>query len=114
MDNPYPLDPLTLPTPRPFNVTRIKPIHDNTAGTNTKYRQALADTGSVSQFYQLVVTRWPLKASMPQLPGTLVNTFPGRNTDATAFANTTMETFDQNDVRKGCMSCHTLGLTKAP
>ena len=107
-NNPYLLNPLALPTPPAFNVDRVKPIHTSTQDTNGRYRTALAAAGSVWQFYQLVMTQWPLKASTPQTPGTITNTFPGAGTDGTSFANTTMETFDQDNVRKGCMNCHTL------
>jgi hypothetical protein len=110
VENPFPLDPLTLPTPAPFNVQRIKPIHPSTQVTNLVYQQALANAGSIWRFYELVMTQWPLRPNMPQLPGTIANTFPGSGggSDATVFANTTMETFDQERVRTGCMACHTL------
>jgi hypothetical protein len=109
-ENPFPLDPLTLPTPAPFNVQRIRPIHPSTQATNLVYQQALANAGSIWRFYELVMTQWPLQPNMPQLPGTIANTFPGSGggSDATVFANTTMETFDQERVRTGCMACHTL------
>jgi hypothetical protein len=105
--NPYPLDPLILPTPAPFNVQRIAsaPIDGSTATTNMAYRGLLNNAGSVWQFYQLVMTQWPLKPSQPSLPGIPSNTFPGANATS-AFANVTMETFDQNNIRSGCMNCH--------
>ena len=41
----------------------------------------------------------------PATDGSVPNTFPG--TDAfSAFANVTMETFDQGSVQLGCMNCH--------
>jgi hypothetical protein len=104
--NPYPLDPLTLPTPAPFNVTRVKPIHTSTQKTNQAYRAALAAQNSPFQFYQLVMTQWPLAANSPATPGTPANTFPGSGSDQTSFANVTLETFDQNNIRTGCMNCH--------
>jgi hypothetical protein len=107
LNNPYSLSPLPIPTAAPYNVTRIKPIHDSTMATNAAYRKAL--NGTIWQNYQLVMTQWPLKAGMPNLPGTPDQTFPGfpvGTNDKTAFANTTMETFDQRTVRNGCMNCH--------
>lgn len=101
--NPYPIDPVTVPTPAPFNVQRVTPIHPSTASTNVAYRNLLK--GSVWQFYQLVMTQWPLVPSQPSTPGTPANTFPGTNATS-AFANVTMETFDQANVRSGCMACH--------
>jgi hypothetical protein len=106
--NPYPLSPLIVPTPPPFNVTRVKPIHSSTQATNAAYQQALAAQGSgVWQFYQLVMTQWPLFPNSPSTPGTPPNTFPGLGTDQTSFANTTLETFEQGNIRTGCMNCHT-------
>jgi hypothetical protein len=104
--NPYPIDPLILPTPAPFNVQRLTPIHSKTRDTNVAYRSLLKSIGSKWQFYQLVMTQWPLPKSQPNVPGTPANTFPGTGSDGTAFANVTMETFDQTLIKKGCMSCH--------
>ena len=39
------------------------------------------------------------------LDGSIANTFPGVGAFS-AFANVTMETFDQQRVQLGCMSCH--------
>ncbi|MDB5310233.1 MAG: hypothetical protein JWO38_4435 [Gemmataceae bacterium] len=107
--NPFPLNPLKEPPPPPFNVTRVKPIHDSTVQTNQAYQAALK--GTIWANYQLVMTQWPLVPKMPNLPGTPDQTFPGfpaGKNDVTAFANTTMETFDQGNVRTGCMNCHNL------
>jgi hypothetical protein len=115
--NPYPIDPLILPTPPPFNVQRLVPINPSTANTNDAYRALLKQTGSVWQFYRLVMTQWPTVASDPSKPGTPAFTFPGTNATS-AFANVTMETFDQvdqngqPDVKRGCMNCH--NFTRAP
>jgi hypothetical protein len=105
--NPYPIDPLILPTPPAFNVQRLPSalINGSTGNTNTAYRNLLKGTGSVWQFYQLVMTQWPLASSQPNVPGTPSNTFPGVNPPS-AFANVTMETFDQTDIKFGCMNCH--------
>ena len=105
MRNPYPINPPILPTPAPFNVERLKPIHGNTQSTNTAYRNLLKAAGSKWQFYQLVVTQWPVPASQPSQPGDPAHTFPGTGA-TTAYANVTMESFDQRDIRTGCMNCH--------
>jgi hypothetical protein len=105
--NPYPISPLKLPTPPPFNVERLKPIHSSTLATNGKYQATLNGQNSVWQFYELVMTQWPLAANQPALAGTPNNTFPGAGSDSTSFSNTTLETFDQTNIRTGCMNCHT-------
>jgi hypothetical protein len=105
-NNPFTMDRvLQPPTPRPFNVERVKPnlIHPQTQQTNKGYRAALQ--GTVWQNYQLVATQWPLSPNAPSLPGTPKNTFPG--TIGSAFANTTLESFDQKKIGTGCMACHT-------
>jgi hypothetical protein len=51
------------------------------------------------------MTQWPVPGSKPDQKGDPDHTFPGFG-DNSAFANVTMETFDQGDVRKGCMNCH--------
>src|SRR5262249_12460657 len=71
--------------------------------TNAAYQKLLA--GTPWQFYQLVMTQWPLDVNSPKVIGTPQNTFPGNNA-STAFANVTMETFDQASIFTGCMSCH--------
>ena len=108
-ENPYPFPP-TFPTSPPYNVERLTPINLSTQHTNAVYQKLLA--GSVWQFYQLVTTQWPV-AQPPESPtvdptqdGTPAHTFPGRRSDGSAFANATMETFDQTDIKKGCMNCH--------
>jgi hypothetical protein len=110
--SPFPLDPPTPDTPPliPFNVKRIQPIHDSTQQTNMLYRNALKQRNSVWQFYQLVMTQWPVPPQgqttvPPDMAGTPDHTFPGTNA-TTCFANTTLETFEQNNVRTGCMNCH--------
>lgn len=119
--NPYPMDRvLQAPVPPPYNVTRgrILPngkvtnlIHASTVKANQAYRAALQ--GTVWANYQLVMTQWPLKPSSPATNGTPPNTFPGSPpNDVTAFANTTLETFDQGSIFTGCMACH--NVTMAP
>jgi hypothetical protein len=57
------------------------------------------------------VTQWPRLEGSQTLPisasvdGSVDNTFPGTGAFS-AFANVTMETFDQKGVQLGCMSCH--------
>lgn len=109
-NNPIKFPPPNTP-PLKFNVERLKPIHPSTQRTNAAYRQALAQQNSVWQFYQLVMTQWPLQKNPPEpippsQPGTPNSTFPGLGSDGTAFSNVTMETFDQNSIRRGCMACH--------
>lgn len=107
--NPYSVSPLPLPTPKPFNVVRVNPIHVSTKNTNQGYRAALK--GTVWENYQLVMTQWPLIPDRPDLPGTPDKKFPGTVGSTTAFANSTMETFHQTAIRDGCMNCH--NFTKA-
>lgn len=90
-------------SPNIYNVQRKKPIHSSTQNTNAKYQNAI---GGVWQFYQLVMTQWPVPVNQPNLPGTPNNTFPGIGA-TTSFANTTLETWDQNIIGTGCMACHT-------
>ncbi|HEV2172761.1 MAG TPA: hypothetical protein VGR71_04300 [Nitrospira sp.] len=105
-------------SPTVYNVVRIKPIdsqgngtpNTSTQATNAKYQQALS--GTVWQFYQLVMTQWPLQLNPPNpIPpaqsGFPPNTFPGTNA-VSAFSNTTLETWDQFSIGTGCMACHTL------
>lgn len=113
--NPYSINPLPLPVPSPFNVTRTMPISTlvpvpglpSTVQTNANYQAALKSAGSVFQFYQLVMTQWPVPGNTPTNPGTPKFTFPGTGA-TTSFANTTMETFDQGSIAFGCMACHTV------
>ena len=107
-NNPYLLSRvLEPPTAAPFNVIRVKPIHASTQQTNAAYHAALPKN-SIWQFYQLVMTQWPITPSSPSTDGSPGNTFPGSPApnDSTAFANTTLETFDQRFVFFGCMACH--------
>jgi hypothetical protein len=112
--------PPTFPPPAPYNVQRLTPIFSATTAfgspvvptttTNARYQAAVANT--VWKNYQLVMTQWPVPpAGGPNVPpsqdGKPGHTFPGNNgNDATAFANTTMETFDQTRINFGCMNCH--------
>jgi hypothetical protein len=103
--NPIPFPPPDAP-PAPFNIERIKAIASQTRATNSAYQAELARRGvGVWRFYQLVMTQWPVPGDAPANPGSPDFTFPGRGAN-TAFSNTTMETFDQNNIRQGCMACH--------
>jgi hypothetical protein len=107
--------------PTVFNVERLTPptipptvppckgacaINQSTATTNKQYQAALQAKGGPWQYYQLVMTQWPKTPSQPALPGTPANTFPGTGATS-AFANVALETFDQTNIRNGCMNCHT-------
>jgi hypothetical protein len=111
--NPLMLVPLAKEPVRPYNVTRsaVSPIHPKTAFTNLMYERKLK--GSIWEYYQLVMTQWPRvqgEQSVPvpaSLSGDASNTFPGLGSAAgSAFANVTMETFDQDRPQLGCMNCH--------
>jgi hypothetical protein len=109
--NPLSLSPLAPEPVRPFNVVRSNdaPILTSTELTSHVYQRLLA--GTPWQFYRLVVTQWPRLEGNQASPvpatrdGTVPNTFPGAGAFS-AFANVTMETFDQTGVQLGCMSCH--------
>lgn len=109
--NPLSLAPLAPEPVRPFNVVRDAgaPILTSTELTNYAYQRRLA--GTPWQYYKLVVTQWPrLEGNQvtpipPSQDGSVPNTFPGSGAFS-AFANVTMETFDQKGVQLGCMSCH--------
>ena len=109
--NPLSLVPLAAEPVRPFNVVRAPeaPILTSTELTNYGYQRLLA--GTPWQYYRLVVTQWPRMDGPQTTPvpatrdGSVVNTFPGAGAFS-AFANVTMETFDQKAVQLGCMSCH--------
>src|SRR5690242_12115830 len=111
--NPHKLTPLPVPVPTPFNIERVMPIHPSTENTNRLYQQALKTQGnSVWQFYQLVMTQWPIPANAPNSPPPA--TFPPLNGATSSFANTTMETFEQGRLVNGrnvggfgCIGCHT-------
>src|SRR4051812_22093043 len=98
-------------SPTVFNVLRLTPINPSTANTNAQYRSALQARGGPWQYYQLVMTQWPLQLNPPQpIPpsqsGAPSNTFPGSSATS-AYANVALETFDQTNIRNSCMSCHT-------
>ena len=109
--NPLSLVPLAPEPAKPFNVVRAQhaPLLTMTELTNFAYRRLLA--GTPWQNYHLVVTQWPRMDGNQATPipatqdGTVPNTFPG-TAAFSAFANLTMETFDQGSIQLGCMNCH--------
>jgi len=109
--NPLALIPLAKQPVRPFNVVRAEklPIHPKTQATNAQYRKLLE--GTVWSNYQLVVTQWPLAPGDQSVPvsatraGDIFETFPGDGATS-AFANMSMETFNQSRPAQGCMNCH--------
>ena len=109
--NPLSLSPL-LPEPvKPFNVVRDAEAQILTSTELTSYGYQHLLAGTPWQYYRLVMTQWPRlegKQTNPipaNVDGSIENTFPGLGAFS-AFANVTMETFDQKGVQLGCMSCH--------
>jgi hypothetical protein len=97
-----------------FNVTRVKPIGigpATTPATNAAYQGLLAQAAPNSpwQYYELVMSQWPVPGNTPANPGGPKFSFPGKikaGDDASSFANVTLETFDQTSIFTGCMNCH--------
>jgi hypothetical protein len=113
LENPLSLAPLAKEPVKPFNVARASasPINPKTAYTNLMYGRQLK--GTIWENYQLVMTQWPRvegeqSAPLPaSLSGDASHTFPGLGSaSGSAFANITMETFDQLRPQLGCMNCH--------
>ena len=111
--NPLLLVPLAREPVQPFNVTRsaVSPINPKTAYTNLMYERQLK--GAVWANYQLAMTQWPRVPGEQSLPvpaslnGDASHTFPGLGSaSGSAFANLSMETFDQDRPQLGCMNCH--------
>ena len=110
-ENPLTLVPLAPEPAKPFNVERsiTAQIHPKTALMNMVYQRLLK--GTPWENYQLVTTQWPRLEGDQATPvpatqgGDITTTFPGAGAFS-AFANLTMETFDQNRPQLGCMSCH--------
>jgi hypothetical protein len=109
--NPLSLVPLAPEPVRPFNIERARAAPILTATELTSYRYQALLAGTPWQYYRLVATQWPrLDGNQatpipPTVDGSIGNTFPGEGAFS-AFANVTMETFDQERVQLGCMSCH--------
>jgi hypothetical protein len=113
LENPLTLTPLAKEPVKPFNIARsaVSPVHPKTAYTNLMYERQLR--GTVWENYQLVMTQWPRVTGEQSVPvpasvnGDASHTFPGLGSaSGSAFANITMETFDQDRPQLGCMNCH--------
>ncbi len=110
-ENPLKLIPLQPEPATPYNVTRsvMTPIHPKTELMSLVYQRLLQKTPW--EFYQIATTQWPRLEGNQAAPvpatqgGEMTTTFPGAGA-TTAFANLTMETFDQTRPQLGCMSCH--------
>jgi len=110
-ENPLTLMPLAKQPATPFNVERsiMMPIHPKTELMTLVYQRLLH--GTPWEFYQIATTQWPRLEGNQAAPvpatqgGEMTTTFPGAGA-TTAFANLTMETFDQARPQLGCMSCH--------
>jgi hypothetical protein len=110
------------PNPTPVQVTRVNPVPNTPPGQSTRevnaYYQKLL-TGTVWQYYQLVVTQWPFNPGIGQgnpfmlmqnggvYPQNAGSAFP-----VDGAVNTSLETYfqTQNDAAgaggNSCMSCH--------
>ncbi len=110
-ENPLMLVPLAKQPVTPFNVTRniMAPVHPKTELMNLVYQRLLHNTPF--EFYRVATTQWPRLEGNQAAPvpatqgGEITTTFPGAGATS-AFANLTMETFDQGRPQLGCMSCH--------
>ena len=110
-ENPLKLIPLMKEPATPYNVERsiMMPIHPKTELMNLVYQRLVH--GTPWEFYQIVTTQWPRLEGNQAAPvpatqgGEMTTTFPGAGATS-AFANLTMETFDQARPQLGCMSCH--------
>jgi hypothetical protein len=110
-ENPLTLVPLAKQPATPFNLTRsvMMPIHPKTELMTLVYQRLLHHTPW--EFYQVATTQWPRLEGNQAAPvpatqgGEMTTTFPGAGATS-AFANLTMETFDQSRPQLGCMSCH--------
>ena len=92
--------------PQPVNIQRLTPVNSSTVNTNGMWQSALKAKNSVWQYYQLTMTQWPVPGNAPANPGSPGFSFPGFGATS-AYANTTLETWDQTNIRNGCMNCHT-------
>jgi hypothetical protein len=94
--------------PPPVNIQRVTPVNPSTVQTNGLWQSAFAAKNSVWQYYQLTMTQWPTPGNTPSNPGSPNFSVPGSgpHDHGSAFANTTLETWDQSNIRSGCMACH--------
>ncbi len=96
----------------PYNVQRLSPIAGDILTLNKAWRAALAATGSVWQYYKLVLVEWPNLMDNPTQDGITSGPSPPCMLQPDAnLANTVMETFLQgvkycNTPVTTCMGCH--------
>jgi hypothetical protein len=96
------------PPKTPFNVERTEHlINIKTADRNQVYQKLFGAQSAQSkwQYYELVMTQWPIDDVAPGEAGDPAHTFPTTSTSS-AFANTVMETFFQKDRKFSCLGCH--------
>jgi hypothetical protein len=96
------------PPKEPFNVERKwHLINLKTVETNQAYQKLFRAQSAKSkwQYYELVMTQWPTENVAPGEAGDPAHTFPTTGTPS-AFANTVMETFFQEDRKFSCLGCH--------
>ena len=89
----------------PMQITRLTPV-SSLANSVTAYAWSLMPSGSVFNYYRLIDVQWPSNPSQIP-PGATVPLSAGGITPPTGtsiVANTTMETFLQNQL--SCMDCH--------
>jgi len=102
---------------QPVQVTRLNPIPDTPSGASTRdinarYQQLLS--GTVWQYYQLVITQWPATPERFKTfdEGGIYPQDSGGAFPAKGAINTTMETYFQSEADalgaggNSCMSCH--------
>jgi hypothetical protein len=97
--------------PRPYQVQRLQPIKTEVVDLNRVQQAKLATLGSVWRNYKLVTTQWPVIGMAPNHDANAVIPSPAcAGPNASATANTTMETFFQAPSNCGfqltCMGCH--------
>jgi len=92
--------------PDPMQVVRQMPIEASTMQTNRAYWALPEIKGTVWENYMLVMTQWPTDM-LPEGPTNSGSPFPDSGTN---LANTTMETYFQQDA--SCMVCHNMANRK--
>ncbi len=97
--------------PTPYQVQRLQPITTEAADLNHVQQEKLKGLGSVWQNYKLVMAQWPVIGMAPDHDANAVIPNPScAGPNASATANTTMETFFQAQpdcsFKLTCMGCH--------
>jgi hypothetical protein len=90
----------------PVQAWRAIPIPDDKVALNAQVRAAMAKTGSVWQYYQLIDTQWPTQPGPPAsptgpLPAAVANK-PGGEPTPAYLTNITMETYFQGGNAVAC------------